>query len=131
MSITVFIICIICIWVLLYVVYGLHKKNKSHIKSYNELLSQKKSSEVRLGLITEQLAPFIHLMDNYPKKENLRFLGTPLDYIYFDEDKIVFIEVKSGESKLSPWQNKLKNLINEKKVYFDLIKVKPPKEVKA
>ena len=87
------------------------------------MYSQKKSSEVRLGKDAEVLTPFLDVFPYDPKYT--KFVGDPLDFIVFDPDKeITFVEVKSGNSKLSPKQNKLKVLIEEGKVKFDLIRIK-------
>lgn len=87
------------------------------------IMNQKKSSEVRLGKDAEVLTPFLDVFNYDPK--HARFIGEPLDFIIFDPDKeITFVEVKSGNSKLSPKQNQLKKLIEDKKVKFDLIRVK-------
>jgi predicted Holliday junction resolvase-like endonuclease len=82
--------------------------------AYNTLLSQKKSSEVRLGQITEHLAPFLKDFPFNPKKAH--FIGNPIDLIVFEDDKIVIVEVKSGGSKLSDSQKKIKSLVEEKKI---------------
>lgn len=92
-------------------------------ESLSNMFSQKKSSEVRLGKDAEVLTPFLDVFPYNPKYA--RFVGEPLDFIIFDPDKeITFVEVKSGNSKLSPKQNKLKKLIEEGKVKFDLIRIK-------
>lgn len=86
-------------------------------------VSQKKSSEVRLGKDAEVLTPFLDIFPYDPKYT--KFIGDPLDFVIFDPDKeIVFVEVKSGNSKLSPKQHKLKKLIEDGKVKFDLIRIK-------
>lgn len=92
-------------------------------ESLSNVLSQKKSSEVRLGKDAEVLTPFLDVFP-YDVKYT-KFVGDPLDFIVFDPDKeITFVEVKSGNSKLSPKQNKLKKLIEDGKVKFDLIRIK-------
>ena len=91
-------------------------------KDYQTLLSQKKSSEVRLGQISEQLAPFLDLFPYDPKK--VQFLGNPIDYIYFGEDKVTIIEVKSGNARLSKKQKAIKKLVLGGKVEWDEIRVK-------
>jgi predicted Holliday junction resolvase-like endonuclease len=98
-----------------------------HKKKYSKLLSQKKSSEVVLGQISEQLAPFLNTFP-VDDPQNLAFLGMPLDYVYFGNDKIVFIEVKSGKSRLSTKQRRLRNLIRDGKVEFIIHQI--PKKVK-
>lgn len=92
-------------------------------QKYSKLLSQKKSSEVVLGQISEQLAPFL---DTFPVEDpqQITFLGQPLDYVYFGKDKISFIEVKSGNSRLSAKQRRLRDLIKEGKVEFITHRIK-------
>jgi predicted Holliday junction resolvase-like endonuclease len=87
------------------------------------LLSQKKSSETRLGQISEHLIPFL---DNCPyNPKDLHFLGNPIDYLVFDfdEGKITFLEVKSGNSKPSKRQKIIKNMIKCGRVFYDEIRV--------
>ena len=91
-------------------------------KEFNTLLSHKKSSEVRLGQISEQLAPFLDLFPYDPKK--VQFLGNPIDYIYFGEDEIVIIEVKSGNARLSKKQRAIKALILGGKVGWKEIRIR-------
>jgi len=83
-----------------------------------ELLSQKKSSETRLGQISEHVIPFLEGCPYNPK--DLHFLGNPIDYVVFDLDQgeITFLEVKTGNSKQSKRQKLIKNIIKAGKVYF-------------
>lgn len=81
---------------------------------YRKLLTQKKKSEVNLGYVAEKLAPFLQNFNFEP--ERLIFVGKPIDYIHFGNDDITFIEVKSGNSRLSKGQRKIKNLIKEHKI---------------
>jgi len=90
-------------------------------EQYSKLLGQKKSSEVRVGHIAETMASFLK---DYPfPSETGTFLGKPLDMIHFLDDKIVFVEIKSGKSKLSSKQRKIKELIEKGKVEFLLYRV--------
>lgn len=94
------------------------------------IISQKKSSETRLGQISEHLIPFLEGCPYNPK--NLHFLGMPIDYISFDFDdgNITFIEVKSGNSKPSKRQKTIKNIIEAGRIYYDEIRI-DQKGVKA
>jgi len=118
---------LLCAWVAwkipsLYIkVLYLRDKIKAKDYEYSTLLSQKKSSEVRLGQISENLAPFLKDFKYNPKKAH--FLGNPIDYIIFEENKIVFLEIKSGESKLSEGQRNIKKLIQDGKVEFDQMRI--------
>jgi len=92
-------------------------------ENYSRLLSQKKSSEIVLGQVTEKLVPFLDVFTHDPTKAT--FLGQPIDYIVFEEDGIVFIEIKSGHSKLTSKQRKIKKLVKEGKVRWEEIRIKP------
>ena len=88
---------------------------------YEKLASQKKSSEVRTGRIVEQISPFL---ENYPlPSDTACFLGQPIDFIHFDEDKITFVEVKSGKSQLSKKQRHIRDLISQGKVDFIIYRI--------
>lgn len=81
---------------------------------YNELLLSKRSQAVRHGLSFEQLFPFAN---NYPyDTRNFRFIGTPVDGISFEPDSVVFIEFKTGSSKLSEPQKRIKQLVQSKNI---------------
>ncbi len=90
-------------------------------EQYAKLFSQKKSSEVRTGKITEQIAPFL---EDYPlDSRTARFIGDPIDFVHFDEDKVTFVEVKSGKSQLSKKQRMIRDLVKEGKVEFTIYRV--------
>ncbi len=84
-----------------------------------KILFQKKSSEVRLGKMVESIAP---LLDGFPVDVNKPgtstvFIGQPIDFLYIDPDEgVVFVEVKSGDAKLSGVQKRIKALIQEGRV---------------
>lgn len=89
---------------------------------YEKLFGQKKSSEVRTGKIAEQLAPFL---ENYPlNPANAKFLGDPIDIVSFDDDKITFVEVKSGAADLTKRQRQIRDMIKEGKVDFIVYRIK-------
>lgn len=90
-------------------------------EQYGKLLGQKKSSEVRTGKITEQIAPFL---EDYPlNPRTARFIGDPIDFIHFDEDKVTFVEVKSGKSQLSTKQRRIRDMVKAGKVEFVIYRV--------
>lgn len=94
---------------------------------YRKLLSQKKSSETVLGQITEVISP---LIDTFPaeNQKDVNFLGMPIDFIYFGPDEVLFIEVKSGKSRLSKKQRRIRDQIKDGKVSFTTYRV--PEKVK-
>ena len=82
--------------------------------------AKKRSKAVLGGLFSEQLAPFL---PNFPFNPNdVRFIGKPIDYIVFkgisEENikEIIFLEIKSGNSKLNKIEKNLKQVIEQKKV---------------
>jgi len=102
-------------------VTGLNSQLAFQEEQYAKLFGQKKSSEVRTGKITEQIAPFL---EDYPRdSRTARFIGDPIDFVHFDEDKVTFVEVKSGKSQLSKKQRMIRDLIKEGKVEFIIYRV--------
>lgn len=92
-------------------------------ESNRTLLSQKKSSETRLGQISEHLVPFLENCRHDPKQ--MHFLGNPIDYVVFnfDDGAITFLEVKSGNSKPSKRQKTVKNIIKSGRVFYEEIRI--------
>lgn len=86
-------------------------------QKFLNVLYDKKSISTRYGKMTEQFLPFLKDFPYNP--ENFRFLGNPIDGVQFEDDKIIFIEFKTGKSKLSSKQEKIKELILKKKVSFE------------
>lgn len=111
------------------VLVDFEKFQETSRKTYSALESEfdkvkfaKKSSEVRLGRIAEQMAPFLDEFKRDPEKS--QFLGQPVDYIVFDDAEVIFVEVKSGNAKLSDRQKRIKKLVDEGKVRFELVRIK-------
>jgi len=125
--IQIFIISLILLTLIGLLIYFQHKNFKQILLEkdlqYQKLLSQKKSSEIVLGQVTEQLVPFLKHFKHDPQKAV--FIGKPIDYLVFEDDKIVFIEVKSGHSKLSSKQRNIRKLVKNKKVEWEQIDIKP------
>jgi len=87
------------------------------LKKIRELEFEKSSILVKHGKAIEQFFPFL---ENYPyNKNNFRFIGSPIDGIQFENDKIIFIEFKTRNSKLSKNQKRIKEIIEKKNVYFE------------
>ncbi len=79
-----------------------------------DLISRKQSLSTTYGKITEQFAPF---MASYPyDPQNFRFLGTPIDGVQFNENEVVFVEIKSNKSKPSQLQNRIRQLVEAGRV---------------
>ena len=82
-----------------------------------------RSRAVLGGSFSEQLAPFLPNFNHSPTE--CRFIGKPVDLIVFkgmDDkkiDEVVFVEVKSGNSRLSSQEKKLKETIEKKRVKWE------------
>jgi predicted Holliday junction resolvase-like endonuclease len=82
-----------------------------------------KSRAVLGGQFSENLAPYLPDFPYLPTE--CRFLGKPTDFIVFkgmDEkeiNEIVFVEVKSGNAKLSSQEKNLKDTIENKRIRFE------------
>lgn len=82
----------------------------------------KQSQSSRYGKMSEQFMPFL---ESYPYDEhNFRFIGTPIDGLQFEPDKVVFVEFKTGKSQMSPRQRQIQDQIINKKVEFKQIRIK-------
>ena len=86
----------------------------------NSLKFKKKSLEVKHGKTWEEFVPF--LADFPYTKENFKFIGSPIDGVAFEEDKIAFVEIKTGSSKMNEKQKHIKELIEQGKIEFKELK---------
>ena len=90
-----------------------------------------KSRAVIGGQFSEQLAPYLPNFKYLPTE--CKFIGKPIDFLVFkgmDEkniNEIVFMEVKSGNSKLSAQEKNLKDAIDKKKVRWEEYRI--PEEI--
>ena len=86
-----------------------------------------RSRAVLSGQFSEQLAPY--LPDFKFNPNDCKFLGKPIDFIVFNEEvrgeisEVVFVEVKSGNSKLSSKERKLKEVIKKGNVRWEEYRV--------
>ena len=108
-------------------------EKKEELKDRKELIGKKKSStqkrvetttgSVNMGFILERLAP---VLAQFPfDKNDCRSLFDPIDYVIFEGlqktgkvQKIFFVDIKSGKSKLKANQKAIKQIIEQKKVEF-------------
>lgn len=107
--------------VLYYKLFRAEQKISSLDELYKKTLSQKKSSEVRLGKIGENMAPFFSQWPYDPNK--FRFIGNPIDGISFNEDEIVLVEIKTGKARLTTSQKKARDLVKAGKIRFATFRV--------
>ncbi len=86
-----------------------------------KLRFEKRSLSSKYGKMTEQFLPFLK---DYPYNEqNFRFIGSPIDGVQFEDDKIVLVEFKVGGSNLTGKQKRIKELVEKKKVKFEEIRL--------
>ena len=87
----------------------------------NRELFRNRSQSSKYGKLTEQFLP---LVESYPwEPSNFRFLGSPIDGVQFDDDRIILVEFKAANSQLSRSQRHIRDLVNDGKVSFEVIRV--------
>ena len=90
-------------------------------RSYIALRRLRRGDAVRRGFTTEQWLP---LAESYPwDPRNFRFLGAPIDGVQFEDDRVVLVEFKSGRSRLSDRQVRIRELVRSGKVEFREVRV--------
>lgn len=101
----------------------LTQKLEEQTEKSKKILSQKKSSETRLGQTAEQIAPFLAGCPHKPG--DMHFMGKPIDFLVidFDQGEVVFLEVKSGGAKESSRQRAIKNMIKSGHVYYEIMRI--------
>lgn len=90
----------------------------------------RKSQAVIMGKVTEHLIPYFPDFKYNPK--DVRFLGTPVDFLVFDGlsdggemKKVVFLEVKTGKSgNLSSRERQVRDCVERKDVGYEMVHVK-------
>lgn len=79
------------------------------------------------GQVLEKLAP--HFPEFPYDPTDLRFIGTPVDYIVFDGlaegevQEVVFLEVKSGRSNLTTRERRVRDAVEAGAVRWDVYRV--------
>lgn len=87
----------------------------------------KKSREVLLGQLSEQMAPLLPQFA-YDYKDAM-FLGKGVDYIVFDGlsrgelEKIIFVEVKSARSRQNRNERMIASTIKRGAVYYEILRI--------
>lgn len=106
---------VIALALALAVVARIYSDRVSKLKErIREIESSKRSLSATYGNITEQWAPF---MSGYPyDPRNFRFLGSPIDGVQFEDDKVVFVEFKANGSKLTPREQRIRQLVEAGRV---------------
>ena len=86
------------------------------LDTLRDLRFSSQSRSTRYGQMTEQFMPFI---SDYPwDPSRFRFIGSPVDGIQFEDERVVFVEFKVGTSKLTQSQRRIRNLVRAGRVEF-------------
>lgn len=85
---------------------------------FEESRGKQISERTRLGQTTENFAGFFNEFP-YDRKE-VKALFQPIDMIYFGDDEVVFIDIKTGASTLSTKQRKIRDNIKAGRVRFEI-----------
>jgi len=106
---------------------------KRQFQESEKLIRQKSLDGSRrslTGKFVEKFIPFLQHVSYEPA--DMHFLGQPIDYVVFDglhEDKvskIVFLEVKTGQSQLTKRERSVRDAIKNKRVEWREIRVDQP-----
>jgi len=91
-----------------------------------------RSRSTIMGKLWEQVAPYLPGFKYHPS--DMRFIGSPIDYIVFkgmnkkDINEVIFLEIKSGQSKLNAQEEKLKRVIDSGKIKWEQINLQKQKK---
>lgn len=89
--------------------------------------SVERSRSTLSGQVLEKLAP--HFPDFPYDPTDLRFIGTPVDYLVFDGlgegdvQEIIFLEVKSGRSGLTTRERRVRDAVEAGAVRWDVYRI--------
>ena len=96
---------------------------KSLFKNSEKIIRAKSVSSSRRSLVGKFIERFVPFLKKLPyQPSDMHFLGQPVDYIVFQGlhedkiDKVIFVEVKTGKSKLTKREKSLKETIEKKRV---------------
>lgn len=96
---------------------GYKRRADALARRLTEEQARQKSLSTVYGQISEQWFP---LMPDYPyDPQFFRFLGSPVDGVQFEDDRIVFVEFKANKSRLSDRQRRLKKLVEDGYVFWE------------
>ena len=90
-------------------------------KANGLLKSREKSIFTKHGQMAEQFLPFSRKFPGNP--QDFRFLGSPVDGVCFDDDRVLIVEFKTGKSRLSDRQKHIRDLVRSGKVYFQEVRL--------
>lgn len=99
------------------------REKRKKIKERSEVGAK----SVNIGFILERIAPSLKHFKF--QKNDCRSLFDPIDYLIFEGlsekgtvTKLLFVDIKTGESRLKAIQKEIKNRIEQKKLVWDTYK---------
>lgn len=118
------------------IVFGYVIARYKFFKEFEEVIKRERKMAINFsravikGKVSEQIFPLTPFF-NY-NLSDARFLGSPVDYIVFNGysnsakdnpyiSEVIFIEVKTGKSQLSPMELAIKEAIDNKRVRFEIV----------
>ena len=108
---------------------GTHLYTKSDVDDARKR-SVSGSRAVTGGKVQEHIAPLLPEFADRFEFADARFMGAPIDYIIFSGisegrvDKIVFLDVKTGQASLNKRQRLIREAVEEGRVEFETLKLK-------
>ena len=121
---------IILIWILIWTIIGYLL---ARLLFWVQLRWQRKnaierSKHVVMWQVNEKIAP---ILPGFPYNyKDLVFIGKWIDYIVFDWlstgylKQVVFLEIKSGNSLLNKNEIMIKDCLDRKKVYYEILRMR-------
>lgn len=103
------------------------RRYKELTDRFNIINKDIRSLRIRFGKQIEEFIPFFDDLFPYDRKK-FYALGQPIDGIYFGDDRIVFLEFKSGNAGKTQMERKIESLVKAKKVEFKEIRYNYNKE---
>jgi predicted Holliday junction resolvase-like endonuclease len=87
-----------------------------------------RSRVIYIGKTLEHIAPIFPQVEHHPR--DVRGLFDPIDYVAFNGmfekksiDSISFIEIKTGKSKLTPIQRKIRDAVEDQRVEWKMYNI--------
>ncbi len=99
---------------LLWLVFSMWRKALSDLKASR---FSSKRPKLEIWKITEQFMPFV---PDYPwDPQRFRFIGSPIDGVQFEEDKVILVEFKTATSRLTAGQRAIRDQVRNGQVEFE------------
>ena len=126
---TIVVIAISCL-IILYLLWKIIQLKFTHRAAINDARKDtgNRQRSIIKGQISEVIAPWS--IESVNSVKELNFLGSPIDFVGFkgldgdDEIEIKFIEIKSGKSRLTKNQRRIRDAVIAKRIEWVEVRVK-------